>query len=246
MEALFAGGVLLDRRGPSPHRRVRDKIWDHGARIEFLGSVHLEYRRIADGAEIKHEDRVQLYTKRRQMTPVIKFVSAISGLFFDRHHFHGKWFEQRKIGWVWVVKGIWFQKILGFNRKIPIPVNPTVIISNFDNIVLGNNNLNNFQSGGIYFQNYAAKIHLGDDCFIAPNVGFITANHDPNDPEVTLPGKDIVLGAKCWIGMNAVVLPGVTLGPGTVVGAGSVVTKSFPQGSQVIAGNPAKVVRTNP
>jgi acetyltransferase-like isoleucine patch superfamily enzyme len=58
-----------------------------------------------------------------------------------------------------------------------------------------------------------------------------------------LPGKDIHLGEKCWIGMNAVILPGVVLGPGTVVGAGAVVTKSFPEGHVVLAGIPAKAVK---
>ena len=45
------------------------------------------------------------------------------------------------------------------------------------------------------------------------------------------------------IGMNPVILPGVTLGPKTVVGAGSVVTKPFPEGHCIIAGNPARVIR---
>ncbi|WP_334148922.1 DapH/DapD/GlmU-related protein [Hyphomicrobium sp.] len=174
------------------------------------------------------------------MQILVYIVSFVAGFFFDRRYLKGKWFDQRKIGWLWVVKGIWFQKVLGFNRGIPIPINPTSSISNFDNLILGEDNLNNFQSGGVYYQNYAAKIHIGDGCFIAPNVGLITANHDPGNPERTLPGKDIVIGSGCWIGMNAVILPGVTLGPGTVVGAGSVVTKSFPDGHQIIAGNPAK------
>ncbi len=46
--------------------------------------------------------------------------------------------------------------------------------------------------------------------------------------------------------MNSVVLPGVTLGPHTIVGAGSVVTKSFPQGELRCAGNPAKIIRHLP
>lgn len=46
--------------------------------------------------------------------------------------------------------------------------------------------------------------------------------------------------------MNSVVLPGVSLGPHTVVGAGSVVTKSFPDGYCVVAGNPAKIIRRLP
>ena len=79
--------------------------------------------------------------------------------------------------------------------------------------------------------------------YIAPNVGLVTANHVLTDLEQHQPGKDIVLGKNCWIGMNSTVLPGVVLGDHTVVGAGSVVTKSFPEGWQVIAGNPAKMIR---
>lgn len=70
-------------------------------------------------------------------------------------------------------------------------------------------------------------------------MGLITANHDINNPDLHTESKDIMLGEKCWIGMNSVILPGVTLGNHTTVGAGSIVTKSFPEGYCVIAGNPA-------
>lgn len=55
--------------------------------------------------------------------------------------------------------------------------------------------------------------------------------------------KPVLIGEKCWIGMNSVILPGVILGPHTVVGAGSVVTKSFVDGYCIVAGNPAKIIR---
>ena len=71
----------------------------------------------------------------------------------------------------------------------------------------------------------------------------IASNHDVNDPDKRQAGKDVVIGEKCWIGMNALILPGVVLGPHTSVGAGAVVTKSFPEGYCVIAGNPAKLIR---
>ena len=48
---------------------------------------------------------------------------------------------------------------------------------------------------------------------------------------------------NCWIGFNAVILPGVILGDNTIVGAGSIVTKSFESGHCVIAGNPAKIIK---
>lgn len=91
--------------------------------------------------------------------------------------------------------------------------------------------INNFQGFGNYYQNFTAKIIIGKGTYIAPNVGIITANHDPMDLDKHLPGKDVIIGENCWIGMNAVILPGVVLGPRTIVGAGSVVTHSFPEGN---------------
>ena len=74
------------------------------------------------------------------------------------------------------------------------------------------------------------------------NVGIITANHDPADLTRHLPGEDVVLGEQCWVGMNATILPGVHLGPHTVVGAGAVV-KGTLEPNGVYAGVPARRIR---
>ena len=55
-------------------------------------------------------------------------------------------------------------------------------------------------------------------------------------------GKPVVIGAHCWLASNCVILPGVTIGKNTVIGAGSVVTKDIPEGV-FAAGNPARVIR---
>jgi acetyltransferase-like isoleucine patch superfamily enzyme len=55
--------------------------------------------------------------------------------------------------------------------------------------------------------------------------------------------EPVVIGNKCWIGFDVIILKGVQLGEGCIVGAGSVVTKSFPAWS-IIGGNPAKLIRT--
>jgi acetyltransferase-like isoleucine patch superfamily enzyme len=86
-------------------------------------------------------------------------------------------------------------------------------------------------------------IEIGDYTNIGPNVGLISANHDLIDNERFSVDPPIRIGAFCWIGMGAVVLPGVALGDHTIVGANSVVTRSFPEGFCVIAGNPARIIR---
>ncbi|WP_319204563.1 acyltransferase [uncultured Ilyobacter sp.] len=94
---------------------------------------------------------------------------------------------------------------------------------------------------GCYIQGIGG-IDIGDFTRIAPNVGIISANHDWNDYNIHN-GKRVEIGSYCWIGMNAVIMPGVKLGDHTIVGAGSVVTKSFEEGYCVVVGNPARVIK---
>jgi acetyltransferase-like isoleucine patch superfamily enzyme len=136
------------------------------------------------------------------------------------------------------------QRLLNFNRHIPWPVSPFIAIVDPKNIEFDPDDLNNFQTFGCYFQNFAAKIVIGKGTYIAPNVGIITANHDPSDPERHLPAADVVIGENCWIGMNSVILPGVHLGPGTVVAACSLVTRSFRKGHVTVGGVPAQLLMT--
>jgi len=85
-------------------------------------------------------------------------------------------------------------------------------------------------------------IIIGDYTNIGPNVGIVSANHNSIDNSVTEVAPPIKIGKFCWIGMNAVILPGVELGDFTIVGAGSVVSKSFPEGYCVLGGTPAQII----
>ena len=110
-----------------------------------------------------------------------------------------------------------------------------------DNIHLGENFYANFNCVILD----AAKVTIGDNCMIAPQVGIYTATH-PINAEQRATGiefaKPISLGHNCWIGGNAVINPGVTLGNNVVVASGAVVTKSFGD-NVVIGGNPARVIK---
>jgi acetyltransferase-like isoleucine patch superfamily enzyme len=132
------------------------------------------------------------------------------------------------------------------------------------NVRLGKNIFINFNS--VFLD--TCLITIGDRTLVGPNCSFYSATHplDPalrnglRGPEL---GKEIHVGEDCWIGGNVVILPGVTIGKGSVgtygsadcnvrlltdlaprltVGAGSVVTKSVPEYT-VVAGNPARIIR---
>ena len=89
------------------------------------------------------------------------------------------------------------------------------------------------------------NIYIGDHVMIAPNVTLATATH-PILSELRVKNyqfnKDIHIGNTVWIGAGVIVLPGVTIGDDTVIGAGSVVTKDIPSGV-VAFGNPCRVMR---
>lgn len=174
---------------------------------------------------------------------ILPLMKIFGSIFFDRKYLQGKYFDEGISGWLWLLKGILWQKIFRFNSHVPWPVSPLITIGNPANILFDINDLNNFQTFGTYFQNYHASIFIGKGSYIAPNVGIITSNHNPQNLQEHLAGKNVILGEQCWIGMNSIILPGVKLGDKTVVGAGSVVTKSFPEGNIIIAGNPAKEIK---
>ncbi len=91
-----------------------------------------------------------------------------------------------------------------------------------------------------------ARVTIGDNVFIGPDVSIYTACH-PLDPASRNAGvqwaEPVTIGNNVWIGGKTVILPGVTIGSDTVIGAGSVVTRSIPS-SVVAAGNPARVIRS--
>lgn len=167
----------------------------------------------------------------------------IMSIIYDKNYLKGRWFEDTTKGWRWCWRSFFMQKIIGYNRKVPFPVSHRNAIGNYRNMVFSLDDMNNFQNFGCYFQNFEAKIILGKGTYIAPNVGLITQNHKISDLDNHDKAKEVILGEKCWVGMNSILLPGVILGDKTIVGAGSVVTKSFPKGNCVIAGNPAKIIR---
>lgn len=89
------------------------------------------------------------------------------------------------------------------------------------------------------------NIDIGDNVMFAPNVTVITATH-PVLPSLREKGLqfnvDVKICSNVWIGAGAIIMPGITVGENSVVGAGSVVTKDVPPNT-VVVGNPARVLR---
>ena len=109
----------------------------------------------------------------------------------------------------------------------------------------------NIEVGENFFANYnfvvldVGKVRIGENVQIAPNVSIYTAGH-PVHPQSRNSGYeygiDITIGNNVWIGGNACIMPGVTIGDNAVIGAGSIVTKDIPD-NVIAAGNPCRVLR---
>ena len=122
-----------------------------------------------------------------------------------------------------------------------IVIEPSVIFNRPSNISIGDHC---YIGRNCVFDAYTF-LAIGDHCQIAQDCKFITGNHAKAPGRVM--GFDdydlapIKIGHHVWIGFNAVVLPGVTIGDNCIVAAGAVVTKSFSQ-NKILGGVPARVI----
>ena len=115
----------------------------------------------------------------------------------------------------------------GYYRMKGYDFHPTVIVErkcNFDRL-------------------YPEHIHVGSNTLIASQTCILSHDHCKRVDGLPFIGP-VNIGKNCFIGVGALIMPGVSIGDETVVGAGAVVTKSFPSNC-IVAGNPARIIREN-
>ncbi|KAA3614092.1 MAG: acyltransferase [Calditrichaeota bacterium] len=132
------------------------------------------------------------------------------------------------------------QKFFGPNKKVPWPVHHTSQIIDFEKI---DNGTRAPGMGKNCYLDARNGIILGENVWTGPNISIISMNHDNQDYKKYIKSDPVRIGKNSWLAANCIILPSVELGEHTIVAAGAVVTKSFPNDNQVIAGNPAKIVK---
>jgi acetyltransferase-like isoleucine patch superfamily enzyme len=136
-----------------------------------------------------------------------------------------------------------FQRILRINSHVPWAVHWSSHVSSPEQIKIRPTSYR-FYPGYMPGQYIQAKngIVLGHNVWMGPGVKIISANHNLLNYYVYDEEEPIEIGDNCWLGSNAIILPGVKLGSHVVVAAGAVVTEDFPDNS-LIGGVPARLIR---
>lgn len=174
------------------------------------------------------------------MGPKITLARAITFIFFP--HFRNREYMNSSLA-----KFIFWQKLLRINGSVAWPVHHTSKIISPENIQ--GSGSSRFRPMGMAIGNYIdarSGIIVEENVHVGPQVAIISRNHNLCDYDTYTDEGPVILHRNCWLATGCRILPGVELGEHTVVGAGAVVTHSFPEGNQLIAGNPAKVVKQLP
>ena len=129
---------------------------------------------------------------------------------------------------------------MGYNRKVPWPVHFTSQIKCPEKIQRGNKYPG---FGSACYIDGRCGIIFEENVITAPKISIISKNHDIQNFDKFKDVKPIIIRKNSWIATGVIILPEVELGEHTIVAAGSVVTKSFTEGDQIIGGNPARVIR---
>lgn len=136
-----------------------------------------------------------------------------------------------------------YAKVAFYSTLVSIRVNKIakshgiVSAGNFKNIKIGKGVVFN---GGVYIQ-ARGKVEIGSNVVLSRNTSIFDAGLDIETLSKHII-KPVIIGSNCWLGANVIILPGVELGEGVVVAAGSVVTKSF-NDNVIIGGNPAVFIK---
>ena len=141
------------------------------------------------------------------------------------------------------------RKGIVFGNNVSIGAFSRVIVSTSlnnlgDRIIIGNN----VGIGEYAYLGGAGGLEIGDECIIGQYLSCHPENHNYQDLSIAIrhqgvTRKGIKIENNCWIGSKVTILDGVTIGSGSIIAAGSVVTKSFPENS-IIGGVPAKLIKT--
>lgn len=143
---------------------------------------------------------------------------------------------------------MWFQRVKVGNIGENSEIRPYCSIIGTRNVFIGKNVI---IPGGTVISTYpgneASKVIIEDDVLLGPNVAIYSSTHLFSD--ITKPIKNqgyshgiTTLKSGCWIGINSVILPGVTVGKNSVVGANSFVNKDVPDYT-IVAGSPARIIK---
>jgi acetyltransferase-like isoleucine patch superfamily enzyme len=183
--------------------------------------------------------------RRWLVYPRVRLLFALNGIAWGRGwRFHGMPIIQKhRRSWMSFGPGLGLRS---FARSNPLAPNHPVVLCTWQaesRLEVGSN----FAMTGVVLC-AAEQITIGDNVIVGANTTIVDTDFHPLDRETrrhqpsagqTAP---VVIGDDVFIGMNCLVLKGVTIGRGTVIGAGSVVTRDVPSGV-IVAGNPARLVR---